>query len=101
MYGTLAGALAGRKIEFDRRSYTATVEGRIAGVGRTIAIKSIVVHCGLTVPPDALEATRRALAAHAQGCPAHESLKSAIAIRWDAQVQAGDQVVAVASESTG
>jgi hypothetical protein len=35
MYGTLRGALAGRKIAFDRESYKATVEGRIVGVGKT------------------------------------------------------------------
>jgi len=27
MYGTLAGALSGRKIPFDRQLYTATVDG--------------------------------------------------------------------------
>lgn len=101
MYGTLAGALAGRKIEFERQSYTATVEGRIAGRGKTIAIQSIVVHYDLTVAPEALEATRRALAAHPQGCPAHESLKGAIAISWDAQVRAGDELVSVQSEPLG
>ena len=31
MYGTLRGALAGRKIAFDRESYIATVEGRREG----------------------------------------------------------------------
>ena len=30
MYGTLRGALAGRKVAFDRESYTAAVEGRRA-----------------------------------------------------------------------
>ncbi|HYR71011.1 MAG TPA: hypothetical protein VEP12_06455 [Candidatus Acidoferrum sp.] len=44
MYGTLRGALAGRKIAFDRDGYAATVEGRIVGVGKTIRIKSIHVH---------------------------------------------------------
>jgi len=33
MYGTLRGALAGRKIAFDRDSFKATVDGRISGVG--------------------------------------------------------------------
>ena len=44
MYGTLRGALAGRKIAFDRDSYTATVDGRISGIGKTIRIKSIHLH---------------------------------------------------------
>ena len=52
MYGTLAGALAGRKVAFDRSRYTATVDGRIAGVGKTIRIVSITMHYDLTVPAD-------------------------------------------------
>jgi hypothetical protein len=53
MYGTLLGALAGRRIAFDRDAYRATVEGRISGVGKTIRIKSIHVHYDLAVPADA------------------------------------------------
>ena len=87
MYGTLRGALAGRKIEFDRESYTAEVEGRIVGIGRTIRIKSIHVHYNLAVPSGAREAAERALALHPQGCPAHQSVKDAITITWDATLQ--------------
>src|SRR2546428_762521 len=50
MYGTLRGALAGRKIAFDRETFTATVDGRISGIGKTIRIKSIHVHYDLRVP---------------------------------------------------
>src|SRR5947208_11670318 len=75
MFGTLRGALAGRKIAFDREGFTASVEGRIVGHGKTIKIRSIHVHYELAVPADALEATERALAAHPAGCPAHESVK--------------------------
>ena len=95
MYGTLRGALAGRKIAFDRDTYTASVEGRISGIGKTIRIKSIHVHYEVAVPPDALEATQRALAVHVQGCPAHQSVKDAIAISWDASLRAGDRTVTV------
>ena len=95
MYGTLRGALAGRKIQFDRDSFKATVEGRISGVGKTIRIKSIHVHYDVAVPPDAREATERALHVHPEGCPAHQSVKDAIAITWDATVKAGGETVAV------
>jgi uncharacterized OsmC-like protein len=98
MYGTLRGALAGRKIPFERDSYRATVEGRISGVGKTIRIKSIHVHYDLAVPPDARAATERALVLHPLGCPAHQSVKDAIQITWDASVRAGDQVVSLSSE---
>ena len=95
MYGTLRGALAGRKIAFDRDTFTASVEGRIVGHGKTIRIRSIHVHYELAVPADALEATERALTAHPQGCPAHESVKGAIEVTWGASVRAGDRAVAL------
>jgi uncharacterized OsmC-like protein len=99
MYGTLRGALAGRKIAFDRDSYAATVDGRISGIGKTIRIKSLHVHYDVAVPADAEEATRRALALHVQGCPAHQSVKDAIAITWDATVRVGDRTVSVREEA--
>ena len=93
MFGTLRGALAGRKIAFDRDTFTASVDGRIVGHGKTIKIRSIHVHYDLAVPADALEATERTLAAHPLGCPAHESVKGAIEVTWDARVRAGDRTV--------
>ena len=98
MYGTLRGALAGRKIEFDRDSYKAAIEGRIVGIGKTIRIKAIHVHYDLAVPAEAREAAERALALHPQGCPAHQSVKDAIAITWAATLRAGDQVITVRGE---
>jgi uncharacterized OsmC-like protein len=93
MYGTLRGALAGRKIAFDRDTFTASAEGRIVGHGKTIRIRSIHLHYDVAVPAEALEATERALAAHPQGCPAHESVKGAIEVTWDASVRAGQRMV--------
>jgi len=98
MYGTLRGALAGRKIEFDRQSFGATAEGRITGVGKTIRISAIHVHYDVAVPPESREATERALAVHTQGCPAHQSVKDAIAITWDASLKAGGETVVVRGE---
>jgi uncharacterized OsmC-like protein len=93
MYGTLRGALAGRKIAFDRETFTATAEGRIVGVGKTIRIRSIHVHYELAVPADAREATERALAVHPEGCPAHQSVQGAIEVTWDATVRVGGETV--------
>jgi uncharacterized OsmC-like protein len=95
MYGTLRGALAGRKIEFDRDSYTATVEGRITGIGKTIRITAIHVYYEFQVPAEAREETERALEVHPQGCPAHQSVKDAITINWSATLRAGEQVLAL------
>jgi len=98
MYGTLAGALSGRKIQFDRQSYTATVDGRIVGVDKSIRIQSIAIHYDLTVPPESREAAERALRSHPLGCPAHQSVKDAITVTWDATLHMGDEVVKVNSE---
>src|SRR5258706_4213500 len=98
MYGTLRGALAGRKVEFDRESYKATVEGRIVGIGRTIRIKSIHVHYDLAVPAGAPEAAERALRLHPQGCPAHQSVKDAIEVTWDATLVVDCARVSLRSE---
>ena len=98
MYGTLRGALAGRKIAFDRDTYTAAVEGRITGIGKTIRITAIHVHYDLTVPAEAREATERALEVHPEGCPAHQSVKDAIEITWAATLRTGDQVITVRGE---
>ena|SRR5437762_13755291 len=95
MYGTLRGALAGRKIAFDRDSFKAAVEGRITGVGKTIRISSIHVHYDVTVPAESREAAERALAVHPEGCPAHQSVKDAIVITWGATLRAGDQVLSL------
>jgi len=98
MYGTLRGALAGRKIAFDREAFAAMVDGRITGVGNTIRITSIHVHYDVAVPAEAVESTERALAVHVQGCPAHQSVKDAIRITWDATLRAGDRTVTVREE---
>ena len=101
MYGTLAGALAGREVPFDRNAFTATVDGRIvgtAGVGKPIRIESIRVHYSFAVPPEARERTERALAVHPRGCPAHESVKDASRVASDATVKIGDQAIVYRSK---
>ena len=45
------------------------------------------------MPAEAREATERALAVHPEGCPAHQSVKDAIAITWAATLKVGDQVI--------
>jgi uncharacterized OsmC-like protein len=97
MYGTLRGALAGRKIAVVPDSFQATVEGRIVGIGKTIRIASIHVHYDLSVPAEARDATERALTVHPLGCPAHQSVKDAIEITWDASLRVGGEIVSVSS----
>jgi uncharacterized OsmC-like protein len=98
MYGTLAGALSGRKIRFDRQKFTATVDGRIVGVGKTIRIESITLHYDFSVSLEDREAAERALRVHPEGCPAHQSVKGAIDVTWDAILHVGDEVIVLKSE---
>jgi uncharacterized OsmC-like protein len=98
MYGTLVGALSGRKVRYDRQSYTATADGRIVGVGKTIRIESIAIHYDVTVPPESREAAIRALFVHPDGCPAHQSVKDAIKVTWDAKLHVGDEILSLSSE---
>ena len=95
MFGTLAGALSGRKILFDRSQFTAIVDGRIVGVGRTIRIESIALHYDLTAPAEHREAIERALRVHPEGCPAHQSVKDAIKVTWAATLRLDERVVEV------
>ncbi|MGI9147827.1 MAG: hypothetical protein ACR2IK_14965 [Chloroflexota bacterium] len=95
MFGTLAGALSGRKIPFDRDKFTAAVDGRIVGVGRTIRIESIIVHYDVWASSEHRESIERALRLHPEGCPAHQSVKDAIAVTWDARLHLEDEVVEV------
>jgi hypothetical protein len=97
MYGTLAGALYGRKIPYDRQAYTATVDGRIVSIGNTIRIESITIHYDLTVPPEFRDATERALKSHPLGCPANQSVKDAIKVTWDATLHMNEEVVVLKS----
>ena len=98
MHGTLAGALSGRKIPFDRQLYTATVNGRIVGIGKTIRIQSISIHYDLTIPAESRTAAERALHVHPEGCPAHQSVKDAIKVTWDATLHIDGEVIRLNSE---
>ena len=87
MYGTLARALSARKVEFDPNTYTADVLGTIEGDdNKTIRITKIhVVFHIPDVQEDQRAAADRAVKFHAGGCPAHESVKDAIEITWEAE----------------
>jgi len=81
MYGTFAGAMRARKVEFDPATYTADVEGTIEGpANHTIRITKIHVTYHLAISAAQREPADRAHQVHAAGCPAHESVKDAIAI---------------------
>ncbi len=100
MYGTLRGALASRKIQFDPERFTATAEGHIAGPNKTtIRIMAIRVHYDLTIAPQDRAATERALRVHPAGCPVHESLKGAIPIAGDATLHLGEETITLRADA--
>ncbi|HEX6031017.1 MAG TPA: OsmC family protein [Tepidiformaceae bacterium] len=90
MFETLALALAVRGVEFERAKFAAAVEGTIEG--RTPAserIAGIHIHYTLAIPARQRPAADRALRFHARGCPAHETLRDAVAITWSADITEG------------
>jgi uncharacterized OsmC-like protein len=87
MYGTLRRALLARQIEVDPERYLAKVEGRIEKVGSCVRITEIAVQYTLAISAGKRAEAERALACHAQGCPAHESVKDAIRVTWSADIQ--------------
>ena len=100
MYGTLRGALAGRRIPFDDDSFTATVAGRIVGPNQTtIRIVAIHVHYDLAIAAPDRAATERVLRVHPAGCPVHASRQGAIPITWDATLHVGDETIALSAEA--
>jgi hypothetical protein len=69
MYGTLRGALSAREAGLDVDTYSATVEGRIEGIERTIRITEISVHYDLTITQGKRTEAERALRVHPAECP--------------------------------
>ncbi len=86
MTGTLAVALAARKIPTQPDRLTSEVEGVIENVDGKPLITTIRVHYAVKVPPGKREEALRAIAVHEQGCPASQSVKRGIVIEWDGEV---------------
>jgi uncharacterized OsmC-like protein len=87
MTGTLAVALAARKIPTQPNRLSSEVEGIIENVDGTPLVTRIKVHYKVKVPKGKREEALRAIQVHEQGCPASQSVKRGIAIEWDGQVE--------------
>jgi len=87
MTGTLAGALAARKIPTHPNRLTADAEGFIENVDGKPLITRIKVHYRVKVPNGKREDALRAIEVHEKGCPASQSVRRGIAIEWDGDVQ--------------
>lgn len=95
MYSTLVSALVGRRIALDERTVTANVEGVLTPVGRITRVTAITVHYMLVITPEQRALVERALKVHTRACPIHQTLVGAIALKWDAELQIGDEMVKV------
>jgi uncharacterized OsmC-like protein len=87
MTGTLAGALAARKIPTQPNRLSSEVEGFIENVDGKPLVTRIAVHYKVKVPQGKREEALRAIEVHEKGCPASQSVKRGIAIEWDGQVE--------------
>ena len=86
MTGTLAGALAARKIPTQPDKLSSEVEGYIENVEGKPFITRIKVHYQVKVPKGKREEALRAIELHEKGCPASQSVPRGIAIEWDGAV---------------
>jgi uncharacterized OsmC-like protein len=87
MTGTLAVALAARKIPTHPDRLSSEVEGIIENVDGKPLVTRITVHYKVKVPRGKREEALRAIDVHEKGCPASQSVKRGIAIEWDGQVE--------------
>jgi uncharacterized OsmC-like protein len=86
MTGTLAGALAARKIPTQPDRLVSEVEGFIENVDGQPLITRIKVHYTVRVPRGKREEALRAIEVHEKGCPASQSVQRGIKIEWDGEV---------------
>lgn len=87
MTGTLAVALAARKIPTQPNRLSSEVEGFIENVDGKPLVTRIKVHYTVRVPRGRREDAQRAIQVHEKGCPASQSVRRGIAIEWDGAVQ--------------
>jgi len=87
MTGTLAVALAARKIPTQPNRLSSEVEGIIENVDGKPLVTRIKVHYKVRVPRGKREEALRAIEVHEKGCPASQSVQRGIAIEWDGLVE--------------
>jgi hypothetical protein len=83
MMGTLATALAGKKIPTPEQRYWAEVEGDIENVNNVLKITRIRVRYHLRVDPEKLPEAREMFSSYLIRCPAAQSVMGCIQIKDD------------------
>jgi len=86
MLGTLNGALEVRGIILAPEDIVAEVEGVNEMVEGLPVLTRIVVRYRLRVPTAVRDRVDRALERHASKCPSAASLRGAVAVEWEAEI---------------
>ncbi len=89
MTGTLAVALAARKIPTQPDKLWSEVEGTIENVDGHPLITKIAVRYHVKVPQGKRADAERAIEIHEKGCPASQSVRRGIAIEYSGMVEEG------------
>lgn len=87
MLGTLNGALEVRGISLPPDDIVAHVEGVNEVRDGLPVLTEIVVRYRLRIPAGSRETVDRALERHASKCPTAQSLRGAVEVRWEAEVE--------------
>lgn len=87
MTGTLAGALAARKIPTQPDKLSAEVEGFVENVEGTPLITRIRIRYHVKVPKGKREEAERAIQVHEKGCPVAQSVQRGIQVQWEGNVE--------------
>ena len=87
MMGTLATALAGKKIPTPEDKYWAEVEGDIENVNNVLKITQIRVKYHLRVPSEKVGESKEAFSSYLVRCPAAQSVIGCIKIQDDLKIE--------------
>lgn len=87
MMGTLAAALAGKKIPTPEDRYWVDVEGDIENINDILKITNIRVNYHLEVPKGKSEEAKEAFSSYLVRCPAAQTLIGCINIRDDLTIE--------------
>ncbi len=91
MLGTLNGALEVRGISLPPEHITAEAEGVNAVRDGVPVLTEVVVRYRLRIPRGTREKVDRALERHAVKCPTAQSLRGAVEVRWEAEIEEAEE----------
>ena len=87
MLGTLNGALEVRGLKLPPAAITVEAEGVNEMVDRIVTLTGIHLKYRLVVPPESRAVVDRALGGHGDKCPTAVSLRGAVPVTFEAEIQ--------------